>query len=176
MKRPQAWPAAGSRHCHWPAGLGQAITSLDPVRAESAGLWRPLTGRGPEQQEEPLSHFLGLSKGSGQSFWQESPHGRDCRGQFLGAWSRTEKDGERMWDGDEKMKREDSPAQTRSHCDGFGKKHREAEPGQLQRKRKHWGEMCGTFRKERWPIWQRQRRVCVPAECQVYVYATTPEL
>ena len=100
------------------------------------------------EQEEPPSHFRGLSKGSGQSFWQGGPHGRDCRGQFLGTWSRTEKDGERMWDGDGKMKREDSPTQirVRSCYNGFRKKHGEAEPGQLQRKQKCWGQMCGNFR------------------------------
>lgn len=66
------------------------------------------------EQEEPPSHLLGLSVGSGQSCGQESPHGGDCRCQFLGTQSREEKD-EKMRTGEDdgETEREDSLAQTR---------------------------------------------------------------
>lgn len=81
-----------------PARGGQEIASLD-LESKTP---RPLgitdktwPGAGMEQ-EEPQSRLLGFSVGSEQSCWQESAHGRDRRGRFLGTWSRVEKDGERM--------------------------------------------------------------------------------
>lgn len=63
---------------------------------------------GTEQEEAP-SHLLRLSVGSGQSCGPESPHGGDCRCQFLGTQSREEDEGGRGGWGD----KEDSLAQTR---------------------------------------------------------------
>lgn len=52
--------------------------------------------------------------GSGQSCGQESPHGGDCRCQFLGTQSREEKDEKmRAGEDDGETEREDSLAQTR---------------------------------------------------------------
>lgn len=81
-----------------PARGGQEIASLDPESKTPRPLGitdKTWPGAGMEQ-EEPQSCLLGLSVGSEQNFWQESAHGRDCRGQFLGSQSRTEKDEERM--------------------------------------------------------------------------------
>lgn len=87
------------------------------MRAGHTDLWGSPTGHGPEQgrsKKKPPSHLLRLPVGSGQSCGQESPHGGDCRCQFLGTQSREEKDEKmRAGEDDGETEREDSLAQTR---------------------------------------------------------------
>lgn len=141
--------------------LRAAVTSLDdPVRV-------PLTGHGPEpglSKKNPHHISQGFPWAAG--FWQESPHGGDCGVNFWGPRARQRKRKMERGCGVGIRRQRQKTTQTgfRSCCNGFGKKHQEiepghhfstfwlrsggeTEPGQLQRERKCWGQMWGSFRK-----------------------------